>query len=77
MAEQRKTKNSAAKIAANNRYTAKMYDEIKVRVPKGEKDVLKQYAKDHYRSLNGLILDAVYTYLANDKEFIKEQEKQE
>ena len=54
-----------------------MYDEIKVRVPKGEKDVLKQYAKDHYRSLNGLILDAVYTYLANDKEFIKEQEKQE
>lgn len=58
--EKKQNKNSPAKIRANNRYTAKVYDEIKFRVPKGEKARLKQYAAEHGYSLNGFIDHAVY-----------------
>lgn len=60
--EDKKNNNSAAKIRANNHYTAKNYDEIKFRVPKGEKDKLKQYAQEHDYSLNAFIYDAVLRY---------------
>lgn len=60
--EEKKNNNSAAKIRANNHYTAKNYDEIKFRVPKGEKDKLKQYAREHDYSLNAFIYDAVLRY---------------
>lgn len=55
-------KNSDAKLKANNRYTAKNYEEVKFRVPKGEKTKLKQYAQEHHYSVNALIYDALLHY---------------
>lgn len=48
-------KNSKAKIAANNKYVAKAYDEIKVRVPKGDKDRIKAHAEKMGESVNNFI----------------------
>ena len=48
-------KNSAAKIAANSRYTKKAYDDIKVRVHKGKREVITEYAARKGLSLNGYI----------------------
>lgn len=45
-------KNSRAKIAANNRYTAQAYDRIQLVVPKGQKDVIKAYADEVGESVN-------------------------
>lgn len=52
-------KNSKAKIEANNRYNAKAYEEIKLRVKKGEKDLIKSYAESQGKSLNGYIYDLI------------------
>ena len=38
-----------------DRYNAKAYDEIKVRVPKGIKKVIKEYAEANNESVNGFI----------------------
>lgn len=49
---------SAAK-EATKRYQAKTYDEIKVRVPKGNKALLQKFASNHNYSLNALFNAAV------------------
>ena len=55
----KKNKNSAAKLKANNRYAKEKYEEIKFRVRRGEKEKLMQYAREHDYSLNAFIYDAV------------------
>ena len=45
-------KNSRAKIAANNRYTAKAYDRIQLVVPKGQKAVIEAAADEVGESVN-------------------------
>ena len=46
---------SEARRKANERYNAKAYDEIKVRVPKGHKAELQAHAEQRNESLNGFI----------------------
>ena len=41
--------------AVKNRYNAKAYDQIPVRVPKGRKADVEAYAKTQGESVNGLI----------------------
>ena len=59
-------KNSKAKIAANNKYVAKAYDEIKVRVPKGDKDRIKAHADSRNESVNGFIKRAIDETMERD-----------
>ncbi len=49
---------TSSKVKA--RYNAKAYDEIKVRVYKGEKEKIKLYAQEHGESLNGFVNRAIY-----------------
>lgn len=42
-----------------DRYNAKAYDEIKVRVYKGDKEKIKEFAEAHGESLNGFIRRAI------------------
>ena len=46
---------SEARHRANEKYNAKAYDEIKVRVKKGKKEVIQNYAKDRGETVNNLI----------------------
>ena len=48
-------KNSRARIAANNRYNKKAYDRINIAVPKGKKEEIQAFAKEHGESINGFI----------------------
>ncbi|MBQ6717028.1 MAG: hypothetical protein IJN21_10960, partial [Clostridia bacterium] len=41
--------------AVKNRYNAKAYDQIPVRVPKGRKADVEAYAKAQGQSVNGLV----------------------
>ena len=52
-------KNSAAKIAANNRYDRKTYDRFNFRVRKEEADTIKAAAAAAGVSVNSFILEAV------------------
>lgn len=46
---------SEAKHKANEKYNAKAYDEIKVRVPKGRKEAIQTAAEGNGESVNGFI----------------------
>lgn len=46
---------SEARKKANEKYNAKAYDQIKVLVKKGKRDVIRQYAESKGLSLNGYI----------------------
>lgn len=57
---------SEARRKANERYNAKAYDEIKVRVPKGYKAELQAHAEQRNESLNGFINRAIDTQVERD-----------
>ncbi|MBQ8136969.1 MAG: antitoxin [Clostridia bacterium] len=41
--------------AVKNRYNAKAYDQLPIRVPKGRKQTLEAFAREHGESVNGLV----------------------
>ena len=41
--------------AVKDRYNAKAYDDIRLRVPKGEKEKIQAFAESHGESLNGFL----------------------
>ena len=57
---------SEARRKANERYNAKAYDEIKVRVPKGHKAELQAHTEQRNESLNGFINRAIDTQVDRD-----------
>lgn len=44
-----------AATKAQNKYISKAYDRINLTVPKGQKDVIKEYAESRGESVNGYI----------------------
>ncbi len=50
---------SEAQKKAVAKYNAKSYDEIKLRVPKGKKDIIQDIAEQQGKSVNGYIKEAV------------------
>lgn len=40
---------------AKDKYNAKAYDDIRLRVPKGQKEVIQAYAEQQGESLNGFL----------------------
>lgn len=50
-------KYSEAQKRAVAKYNAKAYDEIKIRVPKGDKDKFKAFAESQGKSLNQMIVE--------------------
>lgn len=58
---------SKTSSAVKDRYNAKAYDEIKVRVGKGQKDIIKAHADSLYDgSVNKFINTAIETQLERD-----------
>lgn len=51
-----------------DRYNAKAYDELKIRVPKGEKDKIKAHADTQSESLNGFVKRAIDETMKRDNE---------
>ena len=44
-----------ASNAAKDRWNARSYDDIRIRIPKGRKNAVEEYAKEHGVSVNGLV----------------------
>ena len=53
---------------ASAKYNAKTYEEIKLRVKKGEKDRLKAHAEQQGETLNGFINRAIENQIQTDNE---------
>lgn len=56
---------SAAQLKANAKYREKL-DDIKVRVPKGKREVYKAYAESKGKSLNALIIELLEKDMQED-----------
>ena len=54
--------------AVKNRYNAKAYDQLPIRVPKGQKAAVDAYAKEHGESVNGLVNNALREMLGMSEE---------
>ena len=53
--------------AVKDRWNAKTYDEIKVRVPKGQKDIVQAHAAARGESVNGFIGRAINEQMERDE----------
>lgn len=58
---------SKAQQRAVSKYMKENYNEIKVRVPKGKKEVIKAHASEQGESLNGFINRAIDETMGRDK----------
>ncbi len=61
-------KYTEARKRANEKYNAKAYDEIKTRVKKGKKDIIKAHAESKGESLNGFVNRAIDETMERDKD---------
>ena len=61
-------KYTAARRRANEKYNAKTYEEIKVRVHKGQKEVIKAHAEKNGESVNGFVNRAINETIQRDGE---------
>lgn len=50
---------SKTSTASKNKYNAKAYDPISIRVPKGQKDLIAEYAKAKGYSLNAYVIKLI------------------
>lgn len=57
---------SKTSSAVKNKYNAKAYDRINLVVPKGKKEILQAYAKEHGKSLNSFINEAIDERMQRD-----------
>ena len=70
---EKENKNSAAKIAANNKYNAKAYDRINLAVKKGMKDMIKAHAETFGDdSVNAFVVRAINEAIERDNAIIAE-----
>lgn len=54
--------------ASKDRYNSKAYDDIRVRVPKGKKDIIQNHAQNCGESINGFIARAIQETMERDKQ---------
>ena len=65
-----KPKLSDARKRANAKYNASAYDRIELRIPKGEKEIIKEHA-EHYQAESGTIGMAGYAPKGSVTGFIR------
>ena len=58
---------SEARHRANEKWNAKAYDEIKVRVPKGDKEQIQAFAQANGETVNGFINRLIAEAMGVDK----------
>lgn len=59
---------SEAQLKASKKYISEKLDEIRLRVPKGEREVLKKHAEMMGESLNGFLCRAAFETMEKDNE---------
>lgn len=63
---------SEAQRRASAKYRAKTYDEIKLLVPKGTREVIRDHAAARSESINGFVNRAIQETMARDNEIPEE-----
>lgn len=56
----------SSQTRAKNKYNAKNYDNLRIVVPKGKKDVIKAFAGNQCKSINGFVNEAIDEKMERD-----------
>ena len=67
MSEKKKSRYTQAQNKATQKYIKANYDEIKIRLPKGKKEIIKNYAIKHNESVNSFIKRIIDEAMERDK----------
>ena len=59
---------------AKDKYNAKAYDDIRLRVPKGQKEAIQSFAEQNGESLNGFINRLISEAMGNTPGVLKTDE---
>lgn len=59
-------KTSQSMLKAINKYNKEKCDEFKIRLPKGNKEIIQNYCKDKNITVNGLMNNLLSERLSND-----------
>lgn len=59
-------KAGKAQTRAKNKYNAKTYDSLRIVVPKGKKELIKEYAEKQGKSINGFVNEAISEKIKSD-----------
>jgi len=57
--EEKKSRYTEAQKRSADKYLKEKVEDIKIRVPKGQKQVIKEYAEKQGKSLNQFIIDLI------------------
>ena len=57
---------SEAKLRANKKHIEEKLDEVKFRVPKGQREVIRAHAKECGESVNAFLIRAVFETMERD-----------
>ena len=67
MAEEKKTFYTEARKRANEKYLKETVEDIRIRVPKGQKDVIKAHADRQQESMNQFVIRAINETMERDR----------
>ena len=60
-------------FAARNKYNAKVYDQLPIRVPKGKRALIDQFARSQGKSVNGMVNEMLYNAMGLSEEEWKQR----
>ena len=67
MAEEKKTFYTEARKRANEKYLKETVEDIRIRVPKGQKAVIKAHADRQQESMNQCVIRAINETMERDR----------
>ncbi|MCI6092354.1 hypothetical protein MR781_07430 [bacterium] len=67
MAEEKKTFYTEARKRANEKYLKETVEDIRIRVPKGQKAVIKAHADRQQESMNQFVIRAINETMERDR----------
>ena len=67
MSEKKKSRYTEAQARAASKYLKESVEDIRIRVPKGQKAVIKEYADSQGESMNAFVLRAIDERMTADK----------
>lgn len=68
MSEQKKSRYTEAQAKAAKKYLKESVEDIRIRVPKGKKAVIKDHAENQGESMNAFVVRAINETMERDKE---------
>ena len=67
MAEEKKTFYTEARKRANEKYLKETVEDVRIRVPKGQKAVIKAHADRQQESMNQFVIRAINETMERDR----------